>query len=1041
MGASGIYALRFPVEAGNPKPLKDIAEAASRIAQQTKVSSAEFKIFQDELTRSIAKGGKMSSVLAQITREFQNSTPALKSFTIALRDEVGKSLDAVAIKTNTAIVSMDRMERSLGRIGARIGGQLGIGGGGGFIGGQLGSVLGLGLGGGLAVAGVGALADYIEKTAKASQETTKLAEKLQITRGAASEIIQAFGAAGLQANEYASGVEALGHALEAGGAKSQALIGIIQSLGISFTDTFGKGRGDADVFSDLIHKVAGMTDETKRSFIGLYSTIEGSAAGDKLREQAAAIGDQNTKLAILNLTVKDIAKNTKSWTEELMDVFGLLGDIAKWKPSRFLLYSVTRNSADLLGSGQNSAPGNITSPAPFTGLLTDRFDSISNFVGKGSAQYRIPTTQETLARAASEARSEYDKALNASLANKEKGITDTDTIQRDNQALSNAQAKYEAAQRASENFRNSQRSGESLAKRRQQLREELSQEGAKPGSLARFQFKYRELRNGSAADQAAYYSGFQDLFQTINSRPIKNSELSEFSADQAVRSAGLKSSASLGRNFFDDFPGLSGITSAGLPPASASILTQGLQSQLRFRSRLARVGNQSPEAVAKAEAQDTIQTLQQEQAEREKELEAADKSTRKMGDIADLRQKYLDKITDAENDYTLKLKEIAEERKRSFGDSFSSLVISAQNGGARGVQGFLRGTGEGIESKILSNLASNFIFPKIQNAIPHAGDANSTIGKLLAGTPFGAKEDPLKFSTDLNTKSTDMNTAALLANYNALTGKSVTMPGGVGGISIPGLSTFGSDMNGLTGRGGLSSIFRSFGGGGGSNGGVENGGTGGDSLPIDSGGSGLSLGKIAAVGGAALGAYKGIDDLLKGGAKRKIGGVGELLGSAAGIAAMIPGGQAVALGLGIASGVSGLVSALLPDPRQQRINQISKTMFTSQYLAPQAIKLTAGSNGGYSDVDQFGNVRSSSLSPYPIVSNPYLDVPRRTDVPGHTISPFGGYSNQTGAQVNVTVHAMDSKSFMDHSDEIAGAVQNALKSNYHPLIKTVRDQL
>jgi hypothetical protein len=116
-------------------------------------------------------------------------------------------------------------------------------------------------------------------------------------------------------------------------------------------------------------------------------------------------------------------------------------------------------------------------------------------------------------------------------------------------------------------------------------------------------------------------------------------------------------------------------------------------------------------------------------------------------------------------------------------------------------------------------------------------------------------------------------------------------------------------------------------------------------------------------------------------------------------------------------------------------------MFTSQYLAPQAIKLTAGSNGGYSDVDQFGNVRSSSLSPYPIVSNPYLDVPRRTDVPGHTISPFGGYSNQTGAQVNVTVHAMDSKSFMDHSDEIAGAVQNALKSNYHPLIKTVRDQL
>jgi hypothetical protein len=156
----------------------------------------------------------------------------------------------------------------------------------------------------------------------------------------------------------------------------------------------------------------------------------------------------------------------------------------------------------------------------------------------------------------------------------------------------------------------------------------------------------------------------------------------------------------------------------------------------------------------------------------------------------------------------------------------------------------------------------------------------------------------------------------------------------------------------------------------------------------------------------------------------------------------------VAAGLGIAAGVSSLVSAVLPDPRVQRQNQISKNLFTSQYLAPQAINASFGSNGGYSDVDEFGNVRSSNLSPYPIVSNPYLDVPRRTVVPGHTISPFGGYSNQTGADVTqgqapITIHvqAMDHQSFIDHANNIADAVNHAIQSNFHPVVQSLRRQI
>jgi hypothetical protein len=905
-------------------------------------------------------------------------------------------------------------------------------------------------------------------------------------------VVQAFSAAGLQTSEYASSVEELGRALDAGGVKSQAMVAAVRSLGISFTDAFGKGRGDADIFSDLVHKVAGMTDDAKRSFIALYATIDGSGAADKLREQAAAIDKQNTSLATLGLTLKDVTSNTKSWTEQLFDVLGLLGNIAKWKPSRFLTFAVTKNTNDLLGLGEGAGATPPSGPAPFNGLLSDRFDAISSFVGKGSAQYRIPTTHETLARAVSEARAAYDKALNKSTTDQDKGVTDTDTITADNQALALAQSRLDAAQRAADGLR----SGTSLAKRRQQLREELAQEGNHPESLAKLQHKYQLLLSGSPSDQVAFYAKFQQAFGTLNNSytekgdaragrsvgnfylpsggefykyqpgsvfvnstdangtPIFDPGMADIRTGQ--RSLPPRDFSALGHNFFTDFPGLSGITSAGLPPASASILTQGLQSQLRFRSRLSRIGNDNPEAGARAELQDTIQTIQQEQAEREKELAAEQDSAEKLGKIADRRQKYLNAIGDAENEYTLRLKEIAEERKRSFGDTFSGFVLSAQHGGARG---FLRSQGEGIESKILGNLASNFIFPKIQSIIPHAGNSTSTIGKLLAGTPFAAHEDPLKTSTDLNTKSTDFNTAALLAFQKQL-GGSGTLPGfnggGTGGslLGIPGLSTFGSDTNGLTGSGKLSalsplSLFKLFGksGGGSSSGDVENGGIGGD--PSPGGDNSISSSKwasIAKIGAASFAAVKGISDLTRPGARNKLSGVGEIAGGAA---AAISSGL---LGASLASGplapiIGGaglglaLISSLLGDPKQQRMNQISKTMFTSQYLAPQAINLQTGVNGGYSDVDEFGNVRTSNLSPYPIVSNSYLDVPRRTDVPGHTISPFGGYSNQTGAQVSVTVHAMDSKSFTDHADDIAGAVQHAMKSNYQPLIKTIRDQL
>ena len=176
------------------------------------------------------------------------------------------------------------------------------------------------------------------------------------------------------------------------------------------------------------------------------------------------------------------------------------------------------------------------------------------------------------------------------------------------------------------------------------------------------------------------------------------------------------------------------------------------------------------------------------------------------------------------------------------------------------------------------------------------------------------------------------------------------------------------------------------------------------------------------------------------------GGIGEILGSAVPAALLLGGPVAGAVVAGAAA-IASLVSSFLPDPRQTRANQISKTMFTQQYLAPPPINMMASTSGGYSDVDIYGNVRESNFSPYPITSSAYLDVPRRTVVPGHGISTFGGFSNTPGALTpnpviyNVTIQAMDSKSFIDHANDITTAVHHEIQSNFHPLVRDLGLQL
>lgn len=196
-----------------------------------------------------------------------------------------------------------------------------------------------------------------------------------------------------------------------------------------------------------------------------------------------------------------------------------------------------------------------------------------------------------------------------------------------------------------------------------------------------------------------------------------------------------------------------------------------------------------------------------------------------------------------------------------------------------------------------------------------------------------------------------------------------------------------------------------------------------------------------AAGAAAVG---GILTAVKGGAKNVISGISTTL------AAIAPFTGPAAPFIEAAAAVGGLVSSFMGDPKAIRGAQIQKTLFTQQYLAPQAINLNEGSNGGYTDVDAHGNVRTSNFSPYPVVSNSYLDVPRRTTVPGHTISSFGGYTNATGAKTppgdtHITINAVDTQSFAQALNKSGSAVldaaHGALQKGAHPIVNTLGQQL
>ncbi len=181
-----------------------------------------------------------------------------------------------------------------------------------------------------------------------------------------------------------------------------------------------------------------------------------------------------------------------------------------------------------------------------------------------------------------------------------------------------------------------------------------------------------------------------------------------------------------------------------------------------------------------------------------------------------------------------------------------------------------------------------------------------------------------------------------------------------------------------------------------------------------------AIGDIAKGVAAGFEIYNGVKT---GGAK---GGVEDAAGALM-AGAMIPG--PVGMALGAAGAVLSLVSSMFGDPKVARQNQINNELTDWHYFQPQALSSMMDGSGDLVNYDARGNVRGTPYSGW-----------RFDTTQSHYGAPLNGQPTPIPGSVQpvyVQVSTMDSKSFNDNANLIAGAMQTAIQ-NGHPVTSSIR---
>lgn len=399
--------------------------------------------------------------------------------------------------------------------------------------------------------------------------------------------------------------------------------------------------------------------------------------------------------------------------------------------------------------------------------------------------------------------------------------------------------------------------------------------------------------------------------------------------------------------------------------------------------------------------------------------------------VAQERLKLTQEEGEAAVDYAIKVAEI--ERKRledartAAGKVFDALVASGHASFADFVKGIALTQGRAIFQNVTEGL-----FKSTSATLGGIISKDSPLAGLFKGTLLEPQE---KTALDVHTQAMLTHTKALLL-ASGVGGAGVTgalagsLPLNLGGGTAAGLiGLFGSDVNGITGQGSLTS-----------SGGVLDKVVGksvtstigqilGGAALIPAGGlfAGISgtytkpgggyaaqlstaqrVGNIAGSAGAvatgAYGVYQGIEE---GGARGATGAIG----SALGVAALIPGPQqpfvmAAAL-------IAGMVKGLLPDPKSAFDNAQNKILNNNKFITPDPLS-------GQFDVATGANSTAIATrwAPSPVVAG--------SDV----INNNSRGQTRVIVQNNTTVHlnALDYDSLASRADDLAKVIGDATRA-------------
>jgi hypothetical protein len=444
--------------------------------------------------------------------------------------------------------------------------------------------------------------------------------------------------------------------------------------------------------------------------------------------------------------------------------------------------------------------------------------------------------------------------------------------------------------------------------------------------------------------------------------------------------------------------------------------------------------------------------------------------------LADQRRMELDAELEAE----VKIAEMRRqqvENARNMAGSF----YDAMRGGK--LPDFFRQQGDNLLKGIFVNATSG-IFQQGLGMLGQVGKA-SGLGGLLTGTLLDPKNAPIA----ANTVALTGTTQALNTLTGVLTGTPIsgTVAGGttagLGGAVLSGIG--GSGAGGASGLGGILSAILGIGrasgvfGGGARGGGVFNlsGSTGGGSYGVigadgvfnqvpygtpkgdyavlradgtmgtfhspgltgkynsvegalfdPNAGTGAKIGSAVATAGAVYGGVMGIMGGVKQGGAR---GTVTAIGAGAGAAAALdpePISKAVLAGVAL---VSGMITGIMGDPRQNRQNQINNELTDWHYFQPQALSSMMDGSGNLVNYDARGNVRSTPYDGW------RFDVSQ-----SHYGSPVNGQPTPIpGGAQPVYIYAMDAQSFAQFATNNRGALANAQYQAIqegHPLVQAIR---